>query len=238
MSTDPTPPPTPGPALGPAPAEPASVPTTTRRSLRRGRMLRPRHEHARTAGAGTLVLAALVVGHLVTEAFPVSDGIEAPYVRHGEVGETVSLRYADVTASAPVGSTVLDPQDGTLLATPGVWLTVPLEVVAVGEPRRLSHAVVVGGDGRTYATASSGRSTFSTGAMQTGVPRWTTLRVELPVDAVPGARLQVALSLWDQRADDLAEIDLGLTAADADAWALDDTPVVAGWYTDTPPEGP
>ncbi|GAA4627080.1 hypothetical protein [Cellulomonas oligotrophica] len=197
---------------------------------------RPAAAAARRAGAGALVLAALVVGHLVTDAVGVSSGVEAPFVRSGAVGERVTLRYAHVTAGEPDGSTVLDPQDGTLLSTPGVWLTVPLEVEVRGEPRSLGHAEVVGGDGRTYGTSVSGRSVFSTGTMQPGVPRWTTVRVELPVGAVPGARLRVALGSTDQRADDLAEIDLGLTAQDAQGWAADETPVVAGWYTDVPPE--
>ncbi|GIG40058.1 hypothetical protein [Cellulomonas phragmiteti] len=197
---------------------------------------RRRPPRPRTVSAGAAVLAALAVGHLVVTAFPVSDRVQASFVRPGGVGELVELRYARLTAGEPTGSTVLDTDDGTLLATPGVWLIVPVTVEAVGEPRSLAFAEVLGGDGRTYAVFTGGRSSFLPGTAQPGIPRYATLRVEVPPDAVPGARLRLGLDLKDQRRDDVADIDLGLTQADADAWAGDDTPVVAHAPSDTPPE--
>lgn len=211
-----------------ADAPPASPPA--RRS--------PGRPRPRTVGAAAAVLAALAVGHVVTTAFPVDDRVQAPFVRPGVVDRPVELRYARVTAGEPSGSTVLDPDDGTLLATPGVWLTVPLRIEALGQPRSLGFAELLGGDGRTYTVFTGGRSSFLPGTAQPGVPHWATLRVELPPQAVPGARLRVGLELKDQRRDDLAEIDLGLTQADADAWAADDTPLVAPAASDTPPERP
>ena len=64
------------------------------------------------------------------------------------------------------------------------------------------------------------------------------MRVEVPPEALPGAHLRIGLEQKDQRRDDLADIDLGLTQADADAWAADDTPVVAATWSDEPPEQP
>jgi hypothetical protein len=184
------------------------------------------------------VLAALAVGHVVTTAYPVDDRVAASFVRPATVGDPVALRYADVTVGEPVGSTVLDPDDGTLLATPGVWLVVPLTIEARGEPRALGFAELVGGDGRTYAVSTGARSSFLPGRAQPGVPRYATLRVEVPVEAVPGARLRLGLERKDQRRDDVAEVDLGLTADDADAWAADDAPVLAAAWSDDPPEQP
>lgn len=192
----------------------------------------------RTVGTGAAVLAALAVGHVVTSAFPVDDRVQASFVRPVEVGQTVSLRYADVTVGEPTGSTVLDPDDGTLLATPGVWLVVPLTIEARGEPRALAFAELVGGDGRTYTLFTGGRSVFLPGTAQPGVPRYATLRVEVPPTALPGAHLRLGLDLDDQRRDDVADVDLGLTSADADAWASDDTPVLAPSGSDAPPEQP
>jgi len=193
---------------------------------------------ARTLGAGAAVLAALAVGHVVVTAFPVDERVQAPFVRPAVVGEPVELRYARLTAGEPTGSTVLDPGDRTLLATPGVWLTVPLTIEALGQPRMLGFAELVGGDGRTYTIFTGGRSSFLPGTAQPGVPRYATVRVEVPPDAVPGAHLRIGLEPKDQRRDDVADIDLGLTRADADAWAADDTPVLAGPWSDAPPERP
>lgn len=204
-------------------------------AARRPRLRRP---DPRALGAAAAVLAALSVGHVVVTAFPVDERVQASFVRPATVDETVELRYARVTAGTPAGSTVLDADDGTLLATPGVWLTVPLTIEALGQPRALGFAELVGGDGRTYAITTSGRSAFLPGAAQPGVPRYATVRVEVPRQAVAGARLRLGLHARDQRHDDVADIDLGLTRADADAWSADDTPVVAHAPADEPVAAP
>lgn len=213
-------------------ADPASGPAADPEGAGVPRTRRPRPQ---AIGAGAAVLAALVVGHAVVTAFPVDDRVQASFVRPTAVGETVDLRYARLTAGEPAGSTVLD--DGsTLLATPGVWLTVPLKIEVRGQPRALGFAELLGGDGRTYLVFTGGRSSFLPGTAQPGVPRYATLRVEVPPEARPGAHLRIGLDRVDQRHDDVADIDLGLRQADADAWASDDTPVVAHAPSDAPPE--
>ncbi|MBO0921718.1 hypothetical protein J1G42_12875 [Cellulomonas sp. zg-ZUI222] len=192
----------------------------------------------RALGAGAAVLAALAVGHVVVTAFPVDERVQAPFVRTAAVGETVELRYARVTAGEPTGAVVLDPDDGTLLATPGVWLTVPVTIDALGQPRALGFAELRGGDGRTYTVFTSGRSSFLPGTAQPGIARYATLRVEVAPEAVAGAHLRLGLEQKDQRRDDVADIDLGLTPADADAWAAAEDPVLAGPPSDAPPEEP
>ena len=199
---------------------------------------RVRRPRAQTVGAAAAVLAALAVGHVVVTAFPIDERVSASFVRPTVVGEPVDLRYARLTAGEPAGSTVLDTDDGTLLTTPGVWLTVPLTIEATGRPRSLTFAELVGGDGRTYLVFTGGRSTFLPGTAQPGVPRYATLRVEVPPEALPGAHLRIGLEQKDQRREDVAEIDLGLTQADADAWAAEDTPVVATASSDHRPEQP
>jgi hypothetical protein len=59
--------------------------------------------------------------------------------------------------------------------------------------------------------------------------------VEVPKDAVEGARLRVALDPLDQRRDDMADIDLGLTAAEAEEWAARKDRVEVPGPADTPP---
>ncbi len=188
----------------------------------------------RRSGVALLVLAALALGRVVTTAWPLDDRVAEPFVRSGTVGEAVDLRYARVTASAPVGAPAAEVSGG-LLATPGVWVLVPLTVVAEGEPRRLAYAVVVGADGREYV-ARGMRSQLALGTATPGIAHHGAVLVELPPDAAAGARLRVALDPWDQRADDLAEIDLGITTADVAAWQANDDPVVLPFPSDTPPE--
>lgn len=189
---------------------------------------------ARRAGTVLLVLAALALGRVVTTALAVDDRLGEPFLRSGAVEEEVDLRYARVTAGEPTGSTVAE-SSGTLLATPGVWVLVPLMVVAEGEPRRLGYAAVVGSDGVTYA-ANGMRSQLSLARATPGIPHYGAVLVELPPEVAVGAHLRLALDFWDQRADDLADIDLGITAADVERWQATSDPVTLPFASDTPPE--
>ncbi len=189
---------------------------------------------ARRAGTVLLVLAALALGRAVTSALPAGELAAEPFVRSGEVGTDIGLRYATVTAGAPEGSMVAEAS-GSLMATPGVWVLVPLTVVAQGEPRRLGYAAVVGSDGVTYA-ANGMRSQLSLSRATPGIPHYGAVLVELPPEAAVGAHLRLALDFWDQRADDLADIDLGITAADVERWQATSDPVTLPFASDTPPE--
>lgn len=169
-------------------------------------------------GSAALLVAALAVGQVVRTALPSDDAATAPFERPGVVGEPVQLRYAVVTAGEVEGSTVVESL-GTTMATPGVWLTVPVTVTALGEPRALGHAAIRDDQGRTYL-ASGTRSSFVPGTVQPGLSREARVTVEVPADAVAGAHLVLGLH-DDQRLDDVAVIDLGLTDADARRWAAE-----------------
>lgn len=189
---------------------------------------------ARRAGTILLVLAALALGRVVTTALTVDDRLGQPFVRSGAVDEAVDLRYAQVTAGEPTGSTVAEAF-GSLMATPGVWVLVPLTVVAEGEPRRLAYAAVVGSDGVTYA-ANGMRSQLALARATPGIPHYGSVLVELPPDAAVGAHLRLALDFWNQGADDLADVDLGITAADVEQWQATNESVRLAYPSDTPPE--
>ena len=189
---------------------------------------------ARRAGTVLLVLAALALGRVVTTALTVDDRLGEPFLRSGAVGEEVDLRYARVTAAAPTGSTVAEVS-GSLLATPGVWVLVPLTVVAEGEPRRLSFAAVVGSEGVTYA-ANGMRSQLALSRATPGIAHHGAVLVELPPEAAVGAHLHLALDFWDQRADDMADVDLGSTAADGERWRATSEPVTLPYPSDIAPE--
>jgi len=190
---------------------------------------------ARRAGAGVLVIAALAAGRVVTSAYGADESLGEPYLVAGSLGRTVSLRYADVTATGVEGSTFVSPNSG--MRTSGVWVVVPLKIVTKGEPQEVRYAAVYDRRGRTFL-ANGARSQFSPGTSQPGVPRYASVLVELPKDAVEGAHLRVALNSLDTRRDDMADIDLGLTAADAQQWAARTDRVQVPEPGDTPPPSP
>lgn len=195
-----------------------------------------RRKVARRAGAGVLIIAALAAGRAVTTAFEGDTRLDEPYLVAGELRKPVSLRYADVTATGVDGSTVVSPNLG--MTTTGVWLVVPLKIVTKGEPAQVRYAAVEDARGRVFV-ANGTRSQFSPGLSQPGVPRYASVLVELPADAVPGARLRVALDSLDQRRDSMADIDLGLTQAQATEWATrkDKLQVPEPANTPPPPSG-
>lgn len=179
---------------------------------------------AHRVGVVALVLVALATGRAITHSFPVEGRIEAPFVRGSTVGEPVRLRYADVEVGAPAGAREL-VAGGSTLSSPGVWLVVPVRITARGEPRTLGYAAVRGSDGTLYVAGGFGRGGFAPGTAQPGVPREADVAIELPADAVAGAHLVLALDPYDHRRDDLADIDLGLTQADAERWTDGAPPV-------------
>ena len=188
----------------------------------------------RRVGAAVLVVAALATGRAATTAFPLDTRLDAPFMQAGGVGDVVDLRYARVTAGEPDGSPLAEVS-GALMATPGVWVVVPVTIVAEGEPRRLGYAAVVGSDGRTYH-ADGMRSQAAWYRAQPGIPHSGSVLVELPAEAAVGAHLQLALEPWDQRADDMADIDLGITAEDVERWTSAADPVAVPVPSDSPPE--
>jgi hypothetical protein len=207
----------------------AVPPPEPTQALPRGRRV------VRRAGASVLILAALATGRVVSTAYDEDQQFSGPFLVPGTVGRAVDLRYADVTALDVQGSTVVKPQLGTNLTTTGVWLVVPLRIVLKGEPGEVRYAAVVDREGRTYLAKGTSRSQYEAGTSQPGLPRYAAVVVEVPKDAVEGARLRVALDALDTRRDDMADIDLGLTAADAAEWSGREDVITLPASGDTPP---
>jgi hypothetical protein len=196
------------------------------------RSRRTRGHFGRT-GTAALILAALAAGQVVTGAFQSDDAISAPFRRAGTIGSAVSLRYADVMATRVAGSRCLSV-GATALRTPAVFVVVALTIAATGKPADLGYAALRDRHGRTFLATGS-RSSFVPGTAQPGIPRYANVVVEVPQDAVAGAHLRIALDGLDQRRDDMADIDLGLTAAQAAGWADGATGVSVPDATDQPP---
>ncbi|NEE00908.1 hypothetical protein [Phytoactinopolyspora halotolerans] len=182
-----------------------------------------RRSAARAVGVVALLVATLMTGRALDRVLPAADDAARGFERSGVVGEQLRLRYGTVEAGRPEGSTQIVTAGGTYLST-GVYVVVPVTFTAAHEPQSLSYAAIRDATGRVFE-AGTQRNPFSMdGPAQPGVPRHTQVAVELPVDAVAGAQLVLALQPDDDnhRRDDVAVIDLGLTGADAQRWAAEE----------------
>jgi hypothetical protein len=91
-------------------------------------------------------------------------------------------------------------------------------------------------EGRMFRTSTERNPYSSGGTAQPGIPRRLAAAIEVPADAVAGAELVITLQSnpENHRRDDLAVVDLGLTADDADAWAASEEPLEVAEPADGP----
>ena len=183
-----------------------------------------------------LVIVALAVGRFVSQLGSDKTGLSKLFLRDGSVGKPVELRYADITATTVEGSAcVVTPSNSKPYRSPGVFVVVPLKIVVRGKTASLQYAAIEDSKGRTYSTATNGRGLFEPGSAQVGVPRYATVAIEMPKDAVPGARLQIGLNSLYLDQDDITDIDLGVTPAEVDQWAKSRQAVFVPASSDQPP---
>ncbi|WP_205474568.1 hypothetical protein [Nocardioides sp. SYSU D00038] len=171
------------------------------------------------AGVAVAAAALLAAGSLVQGLLPdpEDDPGAAPHRRTAAVGEPVDVRTATVTVEGVDGSTRVEDL-GTEKVSPGLWLVVRYTVVAERENTAMSFAELEDDEGRTWSLAA--RNSNSCTAGPPGLPSHCVAVFEVPVDAVPTLRLSLARESSDTRFDALAVVDLGLTEADAEAFAL------------------
>lgn len=108
----------------------------------------------RTVGVVAVVIAAMAVGRLLTDHLLDEERVAEPFVRHGSVGETVSLRYGDVQVTGVRVARVLDGADAVVAA--GRFLIVDLAYRAKGEPRRFLGLELLDGQGRRFSATTRG----------------------------------------------------------------------------------
>lgn len=182
---------------------------------------------SRQAAAAVLLVAALATGRAVQGLMPSSDAASAPFERTGAVGSPVETRWGAVEVTSVSGSTRITDAFGTGRISAGVYVVVDWTYTAAGEPQIPAYVAIRDGEGRTFRTSIERNPFSSGGAAQPGVPRRLSAAIELPADAVAGAELVVALPVNDEdhRRDDVAVVDLGLTAAEAEAWAASEEPI-------------
>ncbi|MGZ5403857.1 MAG: hypothetical protein ACXWDL_04355 [Nocardioides sp.] len=171
----------------------------------------------------TVVAAALLVaGSLLLRVLPDDeDRVAEPHVVQAAIGDTVDLRESRVRIERVSGSTEVD--DGEVQVSPGRWVLV--EYVVEATDANTHPALVETTDAAGRMWNQTGRGQVSCTAGPPDVPVSCSALFEVPADAVPTLRLRLA-STSDPRFDVLAEIDLGLTADDAAAYAAAEPLVV------------
>lgn len=165
-----------------------------------------------------LVLAALAAGRAV-EALTPDDraGFGRPFLRPVALGETVSLRYADLTPRSVDGAPVLDRGVLAPMQSPGLWVVTTVDVTPRLDTGTIGSATLVDGRGRELELGA--RNERSCAAAVPGVTTTCVIAFEVPADTAAGAHLRLARSFRETRGDDMADIDLGITADDARRWA-------------------
>ena len=170
------------------------------------------------AALAVLVLVAMAVGRVITDTVPVNDLASQPFVRTGQVGRPVSLRYADVEVTGVrAGPHLYGAQP---IAAAGQFLLVDLRIVASTESTRMAGFELVDRAGRRYAPMDRGSSCATSTTAPAGVPWFALLCFDVPKRRLEGMVLEVAkrehgVDGSGQARDDLARISLGIGATKA-----------------------
>lgn len=168
----------------------------------------------RSAAITVFVIATLATGRAITDAMPndvgTMSGSVDPFVVKARVGQRTQLRYATVEVGAVRAAKALTGTDN-YDTSPGVLVLADLRVRAVDEPRVLGGLSVLSRDGRVFHADHR----WPVGEIPTGLTWHITPVFEVPADALPGARLEVALGSdwWQQRRDHVLQVDLGIDRA-------------------------
>lgn len=173
----------------------------------------------RWLGLALAVLAAMTLGRVITEGLDDSIVAEAPFARSGAVGRTVELEYGRVTVQGVRAARRLTTYDGGRKAS-GTFLLIDLDLEATRAATAFSDFRVIDQQGREFVPTDRANCAGFVSA-PAGVPWHALLCLDLPQDALEGARLVVSrgnhgVDGSGQRRDDQAVIDLGIDAVRAD----------------------
>lgn len=165
-----------------------------------------------------LVVAALASGRAVDALTPDDRVVFGrPFLRPVAIGESVSLRYADLTPEEVYGAPVLDRGPEAPMSSPGLWVVTTVSVTPTLDSETLRHATLVDGRGRELSQGA--RNELRCAATAAGVPTRCVVSFEVAPDAAAGSHLRLARSAQETRGDDMADVDLGITAEEVRRWA-------------------
>ena len=177
------------------------------------------------------VLAALAVGNVITTHLQVNSEQLVPFDEAGEVGQVTHLTYGDVevTDVRPAAHVVPQFSDELARMAGGVYVLVSVKVTATREPTLFLSAYLEDADGRQYRSSSKAECAINVDS-GTGVPAYALFCFDVPPQALAGMRFELSrgnLIYSTLAGDHLADIDLGISAADERSWGDTDAAYLA-----------
>lgn len=173
-------------------------------------------------GTGALVVAALAVGQVLNERLPEPKDGSRLFEQHVKMGETANLRTGDLTPRSVEGAMRLT-RDSDDIEAQGVGVVVHFDFVSRSETQPMSYAPFRGGDGTTARFGSFGqRSVLSCRGAPPGIVAHCTAVFDIDPGSLVGSSLVIAPNTLDERFDQAATIDLGISAADVKRWRSTD----------------
>lgn len=195
------------------------------------------HPQRSTLGVGALVVAGLATtqalnGLLPDDSGTFGEGLQRPFVRQVAEGGTVELRSGTVTVTAVEGATTMRQEFRVPVTTAEVFVLVRFDWTARGRADGIARAVVTDRAGRRFVaeTLGSTRDKVACPTSTPGVTQECSVVVELPRDALAGATMTLENSMWDQGYDDIAQLDLGVTDDEAEAFGRGATASLTSTY--------
>lgn len=138
---------------------------------------------------------------------------QTPFERPGQLGQWVKLRTGEVKVTGVELTTEVHVL-GNVVTTEDLWLVVHLQVQPSSEPLALPPLLLKDASGRTFGDDVMLRGTCR--QAQPGLITTCSQLLEIPADALPGARLWIPATTDASRVpDDVAVIDLNLDITSA-----------------------
>lgn len=159
-------------------------------------------------GFGIALIATLALGRWIDDAWPTDQMDTRSFEHAAKVGEKVSLRYADlrvenVTATRAIATT------STVASTNGTWLVIDATLSAKRTPLKTEYWRVTDSAGRVFELDGRTDSLVLTATPK--VPWHVRLAFELPAGDLAGTTLRLSPVKLDERREDVAVVDLGIT---------------------------
>ncbi|MCW6003167.1 hypothetical protein K1W54_01010 [Micromonospora sp. CPCC 205371] len=182
------------------------------------------------ASVGTLLIAALAIGGLIASWRPLGGGAteerERPFVRAGQVGDTVSARVFDAKVVSVSGAGKVRLK-GAAIDTGGVWIIVRARITATDEETSVGYAALRDARDRVFlASTRIEQRMIGVRSFQPGIPVEGAFVFEVPRDAATNLTLLLARQSIDRRMDAMAEIELSTyDSPTIDTWAAAAEPV-------------
>lgn len=177
------------------------------------------HPSRTQLGTGVLVVAALALGQNLNEHLPDGSDGGRLFERAVEIGETLEMRTGDLTPRTVDGAASVLRDAGSSIRSPGVIVVVHFDFVSRNESSSIRYGELRDGSGRTTIFGPSGdRNEVTCPGGPVGVVVHCTAVVEADPATLPGSRLGLAGDELDPRFDDMALIDLDISADDVARW--------------------